>query len=208
MKNMFICKITCRRFWTIQCMPVNHDGAIRFIHLQQHIQIKLKCWKTHALTFQCLCSRGKTAGTCTAISNSIHHTSSRRSSASSKCCQWHRRQRDKLTWMPFWEVTTSRSREGRTQNAAWYKKITGFLYFYDTVQWYSMQEEKNKEITLATSTGSVIHLIGLDIEWFCFYFQCESVGRCLSSCWKTVFAALSCTGWWSLFYKTSPPGCF
>lgn len=26
---------TCRCFRTVQCMPVHHDGTIRFIHLQQ-----------------------------------------------------------------------------------------------------------------------------------------------------------------------------
>jgi len=51
------------------------------------------------------------------------YTSCRSSSASSKCdeCRW-RADRHKLTWMPFWEVTTSRSREGREQKAACYKE--------------------------------------------------------------------------------------
>lgn len=66
----------------------------------------------------------------------------------------------KLTWMPFWEVITSRSREGNTQNAACLKE-TRFLYFYDTAK-YSLTVKDN--IVKGKCVNVKVHLI-----FFCFY---------------------------------------
>lgn len=119
-------------------MPVHHDGAIRFVHLQGHIKYFVYSVDTQRCNALKICWGSLWSRTMKSTTTLLDKNGAKPERASleisvlgqnSNCLRGLLRytQTDQLTWMPFCEVTTSSSREGRTQKAACKQKNKGSL---------------------------------------------------------------------------------